>query len=150
MLHSNAQGHLSHAEVTLHADTISAAKKHAHDQVMVILSRLAFEANAAIEVKATIVTELATGTFSVGVMLVGKLRQLQPTITGNMNPELSPLLAIYRDGLSSTTPLYQALAFYRVTEGVNGFHLKATARLLKQDRLLPLTHWQLGFPVLAP
>jgi len=146
ILHSNAQGHLSHAEITLRDSNMGAAEQHAHDQVMVILSRLAFEANTAVEVKATIVTELATGTFSVGAMLVGKLRPLSHTIAGNMNPELSPLLATYRDGLSSTTPLYQALAFYRVTEGVHGFHLKTTRAAAKAGVTAPADPLAASFP----
>jgi hypothetical protein len=39
-----------------------------------------------------------------------------------LTPELRPFLASYREGLNSTAPLYQALSFYKVIEGVKTFH----------------------------
>jgi hypothetical protein len=120
-LQPNDRGHLATAHVVLHAGSMSRAETLAHDIVMQILSRLAFDTNTALEAKAIIVQELATGTISVAATLMGETRPPQ-NILGRMEPEIAAFLSAYREGLSSTTPLYKALSFYKVIEGISTHH----------------------------
>jgi hypothetical protein len=62
-------------------------------------------------------TEQATQIRQVGATMLGSV-QRAPAWTGLMTKELGHLLATYRDGLNSNSPLYQALSFYKIIEGV--------------------------------
>jgi hypothetical protein len=56
-----------------------------------------------------------------GATLVGAA-QPAPALAGEMTPELRSFLAAYREGLNANSPLYQALSFYKIIEGVTKFH----------------------------
>jgi hypothetical protein len=133
---SNSDGRLAHAEIEMHAEGLASAEEVAHDLVMQMLSRLAFETGAPIEAKAILVTEEATGTVSISTTLVGKIRTLK-NIAGNMEPQLAAYLSAYREGLSSLTPLYQALSFYKVIEGISKHHVRASRVATKAGKPVP-------------
>jgi hypothetical protein len=116
----NAHHRLARIETSVTADNFKAAETEAHNQVIPVLSRLAFEADTPVEVVAMVVTEVATQIRSVGAHLLG-LEQPAPDLKGMMTPEIRPYLAAYREGLNSNSPMYQALSFYKVVEGVSTF-----------------------------
>jgi hypothetical protein len=121
----NGEGRLAQIRLSVSAAKFAAAEKEAHDAVMPVLSLLAFEADVPIEVTATVITERATLSRRVGATLVGAV-QPAPEPSGWITAELRPFLAIYREGLNSNMPLYQALSFYKVIEGAKTFHTKRT------------------------
>lgn len=119
---SNASGRLSHVVVELDADSFADAAAKAHDFVLPALSRLAFEADTPLEVKATLIVEMNTGSMQLGTVVVGQFRQM-PLIPGRSTVEQRALLASYREGINSTAPLYQVLCFHKVIEGSRGFFI---------------------------
>jgi hypothetical protein len=126
----NQQHRLAQIRLTVTADNFVAAEKEAYDEVMPVLSRIAFEADTPVEVTAVLMTEQATQIRSVGATIIGTV-QPAPELTGLMTPELRPFLAAYREGLNSNSPLYQALSFYKVVEGVTTFSTKRSRGALK-------------------
>jgi hypothetical protein len=120
---SNKRGRLSQVHLALDAESFADAEKFAHDIVMPILSRMSFELNVAVEVTATIMVEKSTMIQSIHAAVVGTAQSVQ-SVEGPMTPELRPYLSAYREGLNSNSPLYQALSFFKVIEGVKKFHIK--------------------------
>lgn len=116
----NSQGRLGRVCLTVTGSDFASAEKEAHDEVMPVLSWIAFEADTPVDVTAVLMTEQATQIRRMGATLVGAV-QPAPRLSGLMTPELRPLLAAYREGLNSGAPLYQALSFYKVIEGVESF-----------------------------
>lgn len=126
----NSHGRLAQVRLTLTAGSFSLGEKEAFDAVMPVLSRLAFEADTPVEVTAVLLTEQATQVRRLGATLVGAV-QPAPVFAGDLVPELRPLLAAYREGLNSNSPMYQALSYYKVMEGVAAYHtqrVRAAAR----------------------
>lgn len=119
----NAEGRLSQVRMTVRAHNFRAAQSAAYDIIMPILSRIAFEADTPLEATAVLLTETATEIRHGGATFLG-LVQPAPQIAGAMTPELRPFLAAYREALNSNSPLYQALSYYKVVEGVATFHVK--------------------------
>ncbi|MHB1904618.1 MAG: methylamine utilization protein MauJ [Ferrimicrobium sp.] len=118
----NTQGRLAQVHLTVTADSFSTAEKEAHDQIMVVLSRIAFEADTPLEATAVLLTEQTTQTRTLGATIIGTV-QPAPTLSGSIGDGLRSLLAAYREGLNSNSPLYQALSFYKVIEGVETFRI---------------------------
>ncbi|HVC43007.1 MAG TPA: methylamine utilization protein MauJ [Candidatus Saccharimonadales bacterium] len=119
----NDQGRLAQVRMTLQADSFREAQTHAYDLIMPVLSRIAFEADTALEVTAVLLTETATRIQQGGATFIG-LAQPTPELAGPMTPEIRPFLAAYREGLSSNSVFYQALSFYKVVEGVATFSVR--------------------------
>lgn len=132
----NKQGRLAQVRLTVTADSFAAAEKKSHDEVMPVLSRIAFEADAALEVTAVLMTEEATHIRSVGATVIGSV-QPAPELEGLMTEELRPFLAAYREGLNSNSPLYQALSFYKVIEGVATFAVKRARAVSRGPQSTP-------------
>jgi hypothetical protein len=116
----NRGGHLAQVRLMVTGQDFASAEREAHNEVMSLLSRIAFEVDTPLEVVAVLMTEQATQTRSMGATVVGSV-QPAPECAGLMTPELRPFLAAYREGLNSNSPLYQALSFYKVIEGVDSF-----------------------------
>ena len=127
---------LARVHLTVHTDTFADAEQYAHDAVMPVLSWLAFEANVALEVVATAITEQATSTRQVSARMIGQV-QAATEPRGWSTVELRPFLAAYRDGLNSTSALYQAICFYKIIEGAKAFHTKRTRKATRAGSPLP-------------
>jgi hypothetical protein len=125
---SNDSGRLAQVHLSLHAENFEGAEKFTHDVVMPILSRMSFELNVPVEVTATILVEKATMIQSIHATVVGTQQTIR-NVEGQMSPELRPYLSAYREGLNSNSPLYQALSFYKVIEGISKFHVKRLRRM---------------------
>ena len=133
----NAQGRLAQVRLTVTGTDASSAEKEAHDEVMPVLSWIALEADTPLEVKAVVMTDQATQIRRMGATLVGTV-QPAPEFAGPLTPELRPFLAAYREGLNSTAPLYQALSFYKVIEGVASFRKHRRRAIVKGDTTVNL------------
>jgi hypothetical protein len=121
-LHQNTEGRLAQIRLSVDADCFLAAERFTHDIVMPLISRIAFETNTALDVRTTVVTERRTGIQSISGTVLGSPAVLE-SIEGAMTPELRPFLASYREGLTVNSVPYQALAFWKVVEGVSTFHV---------------------------
>lgn len=120
---ANAEGRLARIQLEVTADSFAMAETDAHDQIMPVVSGMAFAADAPVEVVAVLLTEKATQTRRVGATIIGAVQPVS-RIEGLSTPEIRPFLAAYREGLNSNSLLYQALCFYKVIEGLSGFHTK--------------------------
>jgi len=99
----NQHGRLAQVRMTLDAGDFAGASATADDYVMPLLSRLAYGADVAIEVAATIITETSTFVTQVSATLIGSVQPV-PDIDGWTTPEVRPFLSIYRDGLNANPP----------------------------------------------
>jgi hypothetical protein len=136
LISANSHGRLDRVDVIVTADTFGAAEREAHDRVMPLLSRMAVEADAAVEVKATVIAELSTQIVMMGAALVGAVKPA-PEFAGVSTPEQRALLAAYREGLNCNAPSYQALAFYKVIEGTETFSRKERRGAEQKGRTVP-------------
>jgi len=100
------------------------------------LSRIAFEANVPIEVKAVVAVELATGTQVMSGPLVGSVQRLR-SMEGWSTPELRTLLEIYRKGLNPTAPIYTSPLFYKIIEGISTYHKSRSRAAARAGEPLP-------------
>lgn len=141
----NGHGRLAALRTTLRAASLHDAEREAHDAVMPVLSRLAFESDSAVDIKATIVRESSSGTQTIATYLLGRPRT-PSALKGTMTEELRPFLAAYREGLNSTAPMYAALCFSRVVEGVGTFHKRREREAKKTGATAPSDPMQLRIP----
>jgi hypothetical protein len=132
----NKRGRLAQVRLTVTADDFSAAEREAFDAVMPTLSRIAFEADTPLEVTAILLTERATQTRRLGVTLVGAV-QPAPEIAEPTTPELRMFLATYREGLNGNSPLYQALSFYKIVEGITKLYTNRVRAAKKRGAAEP-------------
>lgn len=133
---ANRFGHLDRVELNVNAESFAKAEQLAHDLVMPILSRMAVEANAPVEVKATVITEKGTSIRQMGATLIGTVKAA-PEFAVVITPALKPLLAAYREGLNCSAPSYQALAFYKIIEGVETFSKNQRRKAQQQGKSVP-------------
>jgi hypothetical protein len=113
----NDQHRLRDVSVELDAEGFQEAAQISYDLVMPVISRWSFLADAAITTSAQMIEELTTGIVSFQASLVGAIKEMPP-IDGPTDPDHRLLLGSYREGLSSAEPLWCALSFYKVAEGV--------------------------------
>jgi hypothetical protein len=132
----NSRGRLAQVRLTVSAEDFSVAEQKAFDIVMPVLSRIAFEADTPVEVTGVLLTERATQTRRLGATLAGAI-QAAPELAWDMTPEIRPFLAAYREGLNANSPLYQALSFYKVIEGVPKFHKKRVRAAARSGTMVP-------------
>ena len=110
-----------------------------------MISRLAFEANAAVEIQGLMVREVATGTAALAGTVPARTATVGDVI-GTYSPDSAAMLAAYREGLSSLSPVYQALSFFKVTEGVDTFYTKAVRQAEKGGGTAPPDPLSNAFP----
>ncbi|HUX11945.1 MAG TPA: methylamine utilization protein MauJ [Spirochaetia bacterium] len=113
----NREHRLSSVVLRCQAENFEGAAEHAHDIVMPFLSQLAFSHEVAITTTGREIIEVATETRQMSQITVGAVKGIALGVWAS-TPEQRRLLASYREGLSSSEPLYQALSFYKVVEGV--------------------------------
>jgi hypothetical protein len=113
----NSAHRLRDIELEIRATSFDAAEQIAHDIVSPLLSRWAFLHDVAITTSGMQIIEAATMIQRLQVAIVGAVKGFSDT-TGSSDPEHRLLLSAYRDGISATEPLWQALSLYRLAEGV--------------------------------
>jgi len=114
---TNTAHRVSSLSLVLEAATFEDAATRAHDVVMPILSRWSFLHDVGMTTSVTQICELATSTRNWTHLLRGTVKAFSDN-TGSTTAEVRHLLATYREGISSTEPLFQALSLYKVAEGV--------------------------------
>jgi hypothetical protein len=115
--HVNASRRLRDIELASQADNFTQAASRGHDLVSQVLSRWAFLHDVAITTSAVQIVEAATRTCLWRLLIIGAVKGFSDTL-GVSNPEHQALLSAYREGISSTEPLWQVLSLFRVAEGV--------------------------------
>lgn len=125
-VHVNDEHRLRDIELDVEADNFMHAASIGHELITPTLSRWAYLHDAPITTSGFQMIELATGTqlFWVNRML-GAVKAFTDT-SGASHQDHRFLLSAYRDGISSTEPLWQALSLFRVVEGV--FKMRAERR----------------------
>jgi hypothetical protein len=83
----NSHGRLAQVRLTVTADDFYVAEREAFDVVMSVLSRIAFEADAAAEVTGILLIEQATQARRFGVTMAGAV-QPAPELAGDITTEL--------------------------------------------------------------
>lgn len=136
LISANRHRRLDRVEVTVSAKSFAEAEQTAHDLVMPLLSQMAVDADAAVEVKATVIIETATQNRQMGAVLIGSVKPA-PEFAQVLTPELRPLVAAYREGLNCNSPAYQALAFYKIVEGVESFSKRERRKAQQQGKPVP-------------
>ncbi len=144
-LHANDDRRLARAVATIHAESLADAEARVHDEVSVVISRLAFEANVAVEIQGLMVREVATGTAALAGTVPARTATVRDVI-GTYSPDSAAMLAACREGLSSLSPVYQALSFFKVTGGVDTFYTKAMRQAEKEGGTAPLDPLSKAFP----
>jgi hypothetical protein len=117
VFHSNREGRLASVSMRIEANSFIEAERFGHEFVSPVLSALSFHADVAVEVRATIITEVATGIRTIGAVSVGKVK---PFDIGNhpSTEDVRSILSAYREAISSNSPLYQVLCLYKIIEGL--------------------------------
>lgn len=139
----NANGRLG----TLRHDVVAAdfhsAARTSYDQIMPLLSRWAFDHDAPITVSGVELLEVATDARKLIATFVGAVKTFSAS-SYECSAEAKQALASYREGLSSSEPLYQALSYFKVIEMV--FHVRAAERARSRKERLPTLHPSEKFP----
>jgi hypothetical protein len=115
--HVNADRRLRDVELEIRAESFAEAASRGHDLVAPLLSRWAFLHDVAITTSAVQIIEAATQVHQWSQLMTGAVKTFSDT-TGVSDPDHRILLSSYREGISSTEPLWQALSLFRVAEGV--------------------------------
>lgn len=137
-IRTNKQGALAQARVSVEAQDFDSAQRLAYEVVAPLFSRWSFELDVAIEINGYQATELATGSARYTCGLAGKRKVLNPERVGpvSIGPE-SRFLATYREALNSTNTFHQAIAFYKVTEGVQRRRIARRKQAREQREPIP-------------
>ena len=121
----NDRGRLAQMRFAVEAKNFADADTFTHNIVMPLLSRLSFETNTALDIRAIMMIERSTSIQRISGRVAGNVVKVK-NFEGLMTPELGPYLASYREGMNADSPIYQALAFFKVVEGVSSFHVNRT------------------------
>jgi|GEM_PF-1449083 len=114
----NDSHRLRDVELEIRADNFAHAQNVGHDLVAPVLSRWAFLHDVAITSSVVQIEELTTQIRQWIVPFVGAVKGFSD-IEGVSTEDHRVLLSAYREGISSTEPLWQALSLFRVAEGVS-------------------------------
>jgi hypothetical protein len=128
LLVPNGDGRLSKAVSKLHAKNFGDARSTVFSHLGPLLSRLAFEADAPLDVLQVDATEIATGDHDRAAVLRGQTRRFVAYPEIKVPPPFfRAAFGIYREGLNSTNPFYALLCFYRVAEGVIAYRARQSS-----------------------
>lgn len=133
----NDQQRLRDIQIDVQADNFMHAASLGHDLVAPTLSRWAYLHDAPITTSGFHAVELATGTqlFWVNRMM-GTVKAFADT-SGASHQDHRLLLSAYRDGISSTEPLWQILSLFRVIEGAFKMRAERHAALIQAGQQPP-------------
>ena len=129
VVHVNAHRRLRDIELEIQADSFAEAASRGHDLIAPLLGRWAFLHDVAITTSAVQIIETATQIHRWTLLMTGAVKMFSDT-TGVSDPDHRILLSAYREGISSTEPLWQALSLFRVAEGVLQMRKARTAAVL--------------------
>lgn len=121
----NAEHRLRDLEFEIVADGFASAEERSHDLVSALLSRWSFLHDVSITTSAMEIVEVATQTHKWTLTWVGMVKAFADS-RGVADADHRVLLSAYREALSSIEPMWQALCFYKVAEGVWAFRQRRT------------------------
>jgi len=140
----NANGRLGTLRHDVLAADFHSAAHTSYDQIMPLLSRWAFDHDAPITVSGVELLEVATDARKLIATFVGAVKRFSASSSYECSYEAKQALASYREGLSSSEPLYQALSYFKVIEMV--FNVRAAERARSKKEHLPTLHPSEKFP----
>lgn len=136
IVHVNASHRLRDVALEIRADSFTQAETVGHDLIAPLLSRWSYLHDVAITVSALQIVETATQTYRWSLLMIGAVKAFSDTAGVNA-PDHRVLLSAYRDGISSTEPLWQALSLFRVAEGVVKMRQARTAAVVAAGLIPP-------------
>lgn len=129
----NADRRLATATTRLPADGFEAALVTAQDVLESYLSVISFHHDVPTEAVAWRVTEQRTGAVRLAMKHLGKVKPLDLALTMLSSPELRELLSTWREAMNASTPMGQALGFYKIIERVHKYRADREARTRGED-----------------
>lgn len=132
-LRTNDAGRLAWANAVIDAKSFGDARSTVVSHLGPLLSRLAFDADAPVDIFQVDVTEVATGDKDLAVVMRGRTRRWErfPEIRV-APPFFRAAFGIYREALNSTNPFYSLLCFFRVAEGARAYGAKQARYAVSQ------------------
>jgi hypothetical protein len=116
----NRFGRAARAEMEFPAEGFDSARKFSYDVLAPMMSRLSFDHDVALDIVATEITEVATGSRLVAATVIGRGSAWVPQeVDVRSTVACRALLSSYREGMNSLSPFLRALSFARVIEGAN-------------------------------
>jgi hypothetical protein len=116
---TRGDGTMKGARIDLHATTLANAYELASDFINPWLSYISFLCNCSGDIPCIKIAEVATGTVSYSLLMLGRGMTIQALPPFSYSVEIAALLAAYREGLNSLDSYWQFMSFWKVTEGVN-------------------------------
>ena len=145
---SNAKREASVVRATLNAPNLLAAEALAYNNILPIVSSLAFTYDVKIAIRGCVITEISSGTVRVRLGLLGQSKQVSPDLVlMSLTQETRMLLATYREASASSNIFLQALSYFKVVEGVYAIRTaeaqaavaKGDAPTVRERELIPAT-----------
>jgi hypothetical protein len=124
----NEDRRLASAKTEIDANSLDDALVTAQDALESNLSVMSFRHDVPAEVVAWRVTEKRTGAFLWAMKYLGEARPIDLTLTMISSPELRELLSTWREAMNATSPMGQALGFYKIIERVHKYRLDRERR----------------------
>jgi len=118
VLLKNKRGAISKAITRIHADNFEDAASKAHEIVVPTLSQLSFRFDIALDLIGFEILEEKTQTTFYSYGVLGKAKLFNSLEDFSSELEYRRFYSAYREALNSRNVFYQALSFYKVTEGV--------------------------------
>jgi hypothetical protein len=114
---ANIHGRLATARMRIQAENFVEAERTAFDTISRELNYWSFIYDTAIDIRGWRVIEERTDCAKFAFGSVGKVKAFDQPNAVNSIKAYASLFAAYREGMNATNPFYQALSFYKVTEG---------------------------------
>lgn len=130
--HLNREGFLSRVETELHAENLADAEDRAHRLLVPTLSIWSLRADVPVSIGRTLVVDLANEAKSLSSRSPFRNGYfgLMSSPGENLDGDLRFFASLYRDALSSGSPWYEYLCYFKIAEGV-----RARRRRIAADHL---------------
>jgi hypothetical protein len=124
----NSFGRLATGSTHVLAEGFRDALAAASDVLESYLSTLSFHYDLPAEVVAWRVTEEETSAMHFAMKMLGKPKLLDPNMELLSSPGVRELLSTWREALNASTPMSQALGFYKIIERIHKYRGEREAR----------------------
>lgn len=130
---TNKAHRLSNAKVSLSAENFNHASQKAHNIIMPVLSRWAFQHDIAITTSAIQIVEKETGASQVALNVIGAVKHFSDREGAGIE-DSRVVLSAYREALSATDVPYKALCYFKAIEGSYILRNRRKSDLLSQGK----------------
>jgi len=114
----NKHGRVSIAVTRLTAASYRDARDNAYRAFLPFLSKISFEHNIPLEIKASVTREATTGGKNLEFRSPFPFERFRSFSQGLICTDILALLSFYREGMNSTSISYSFLCFYRILEAI--------------------------------